>query len=104
MHRPHPHHALQLPPHPAARVCAAHPHARSFVQHKIRSAKRAARSELSVSRGEWSKGGYAASDILSTAGITDDVERIHASVRCPGDHSVCDVLPVMPQRNRACVC
>lgn len=50
-----------------------------YCQHKIRSAKRAARSELSVTRGEWAKHGYAASDILSTDGITDAVSRVHVS-------------------------
>lgn len=57
----------------SARAC-------SYCQHKIRSAKRAARSELSVTRGEWAKHGYAASDILSTDGIQDTVPRVHASV------------------------
>jgi len=52
----------------------------SYVQHKIRSAKRAARSELSVTRGEWAKNGYAQSDILSTEDLVDDVPRVHASV------------------------
>jgi hypothetical protein len=52
----------------------------SYCQHKIRSAKRAARSELSVTRGEWSKHNYAASDILDTSGIQDTVPRIHVSV------------------------
>lgn len=52
----------------------------SYCQHKIRSAKRSARSELSVTRGEWAKHGYAKSDILSTEGIKDEVPRIHVSV------------------------
>jgi hypothetical protein len=52
----------------------------SYCQHKIRSAKRAARSELSVTGGEWSKHKYAASDILDTTGIQDTVSRIHALV------------------------
>jgi hypothetical protein len=47
----------------------------------VRAAKRAARSELSVSKGEWRKHGYAESDLLSTAGIVDQVERVHCSVR-----------------------
>jgi hypothetical protein len=51
--------------------------------HRIRTAKRAARSELSVTCGEWGKHGFAASpSLLSTDGIVDDVPRVHASVRC----------------------
>lgn len=50
-------------------------------ERKVRAAKRAARSELSVSKGEWRKHGYAESDLLSTAGIVDQVERVHCSVR-----------------------
>lgn len=52
----------------------------SYCQHKIRSAKRAARSELSVTRGEWAKHSYAQSDILSTEHIKDEVPRVHVSV------------------------
>ena len=47
----------------------------------MRAAKRAARSELSVSKGEWQRNGYAQSDLLSTAGVVDQVERVHCSVR-----------------------
>ena len=104
---------------------------RRWRERKIRAAKRAARSELSVSKGEWclptsdadstacmrpytgwprhasrfgcaawlgqgtscisrpmrpriivrTKHGYAQSDILSTAGIVDPVERIRCKVR-----------------------
>ena len=50
----------------------------------MRAAKRAARSELSVSKGEWQRSGYAQSDLLSTAGVVDQVERVHCSVRRPG--------------------
>ena len=49
----------------------------------MRAAKRAARSELSVSKGEWQRNGYAQSDLLSTAGVVDQVERVHCSVRRP---------------------
>jgi hypothetical protein len=76
----------------------------SYCQHKIRSAKRSARSELSVTRGEWSKHGYAASDVLSTEGLIDEVPRIHASVsstpawlRCPA----C-LLPAKPALQWRC--
>jgi hypothetical protein len=55
------------------------------VQHKIRAAKRAARSELSVSRGEWRRRGYAQDpSALSTEGLVDEVPRIHISVRVIG--------------------
>ena len=49
----------------------------------MRAAKRAAHSELSVSKGEWQRNGYARSELLSTAGIVDQVERVHWSVRRP---------------------
>ena len=46
----------------------------------MRAAKRAARSELSVSRGEWAKHGYAADPaLLSTDGIVDTLPRVDAS-------------------------
>lgn len=48
----------------------------------MRAAKRAARSELSVSRGEWTKHGWAsraAPDLLSTQGLQDTLPRIAAS-------------------------
>jgi RIP metalloprotease RseP len=53
------------------------------VQHNIRSAKRAARSELSVSRGECDKHGYAGSStLLCTEGLDgDDVERLLTGLR-----------------------
>ena len=48
-------------------------------EKRIRAAKRATRSELSVSGGEWSKNGYALNpDVLSTANLGDDVPRISA--------------------------
>ena len=49
----------------------------------MRAAKRAARSELSVSKGDWQRNGYARSDLLSTAGVVDQVERVHCSVWRP---------------------
>ena len=46
---------------------------------KIRRAKRTARSELSVSKGEWSKHGYADSThLLSTSHLNDTLPRIDA--------------------------
>eukprot|EP00878_Enallax_costatus_P041493 GHUV01048289.1.p1 GENE.GHUV01048289.1~~GHUV01048289.1.p1 ORF type:complete len:120 (+),score=19.18 GHUV01048289.1:183-542(+) len=54
-----------------------------WVQHKIRSAKRSARSELSVTKGEWQKHQYAKSDVLSIEGLRDDVPRIHVSDLTP---------------------
>ena len=48
-------------------------------EKRIRAAKRATRSELSVSGGEWAKNGYAGDpDVLSTANLGDDVPRISA--------------------------
>jgi hypothetical protein len=41
------------------------------------------------------KHGHAATDVLSTAGITDDVERVHASVGCCRRCTV-DCLPLCP--------
>ncbi|KAL0050644.1 hypothetical protein WJX82_004027 [Trebouxia sp. C0006] len=45
-------------------------------ERKILAAKRASRSELSVSRGDWHKHGYAKTEICSQAGIRDTVSRI----------------------------
>ena len=48
-------------------------------EKKIRAAKRATRSELSVTGGEWQKHGYAYdAKVLSPDGIGDDIERISA--------------------------
>ena len=49
---------------------------RERVEKKIRAAKRAARSELSVTKGEWRKHGYAESGVLDIAGIEDALPRI----------------------------
>lgn len=47
---------------------------------QVRKAKRAARSELSVSRGEWRKHGYASSPaLLRTHGLVDGLPRVDAS-------------------------
>jgi len=52
------------------------------VQHKLRSAKRAARSELSVTKGEWRRHGYAEGNAaLSVEGLVDDLPRVHIAVR-----------------------
>lgn len=51
----------------------------SSFERKLRRAKRAARSELSLSRGEWRKHGYAARpDLLQTAGLVDTLPRVDA--------------------------
>jgi histone arginine demethylase JMJD6 len=48
-------------------------------EKRLRAAKRATRSELSVSGGDWSKNGYASNpDVLSTANLGDDLPRISA--------------------------
>ena len=48
-------------------------------EKRLRAAKRATRSELSVSGGEWTKHGYADDpDVLSVANLGDDVPRISA--------------------------
>ncbi|KAL4517762.1 hypothetical protein Ndes2526A_g02143 [Nannochloris sp. 'desiccata'] len=47
-------------------------------QKKIRSAKRAARRELSVTKGEWQKHSYATSNLLSTKTLRDSLPRIDA--------------------------
>lgn len=44
---------------------------------RVRAAKRAARSELSVSGGDWKRRRHANSDVLSTTGVTDSLERVH---------------------------
>jgi hypothetical protein len=58
------------------------------VQHKIRSAKRAARSELSVSQGDWRRRGYAedAAAALDLEGLVDDLPRVNIAVS-PGSSS-----------------
>lgn len=49
------------------------------VEKKIRAAKRAARSELSVSKGEWRKHGYAESPLLVIPeGLEDGLPRVDA--------------------------
>lgn len=70
-------HITPTNPHPSSTPL---PHAPSYIMHKVRSAKRAARSELSVSRGEWRKHSYAESNVLSLEGLEDSVPRVHASV------------------------
>ncbi|GIL95724.1 hypothetical protein Vretimale_1688 [Volvox reticuliferus] len=46
-------------------------------ERKLRKVKRAARSELSNSKGDWYKHGYAQSDICNTTGVEDHIPRIH---------------------------
>ena len=71
---------LVRPP-PAARThapaCHA-PHHRRRLQRRLRRAKRAARSELSISKGGWVKHGYAAAQppLTSTAGVVDTLPRV----------------------------
>ena len=54
------------------------PVGRSRLERRIRRAKRAARSELSVSRGGWTQHGFAspASTLLSTQGVVDTLPRV----------------------------
>ncbi|GAB4820044.1 hypothetical protein N2152v2_007090 [Parachlorella kessleri] len=48
-------------------------------EKKVRAAKRAARSELSVSRGEWTRHSFAQDpSLLSTKGLVDTLPRVHA--------------------------
>ena len=49
---------------------------------KVRKAKRAVRSELSVSGGDWARRGFAQSDVLDVAAVHDDLPRL--DVRQPG--------------------
>ncbi|KAI7835432.1 hypothetical protein COHA_010678, partial [Chlorella ohadii] len=65
---------------PAAAPAAASSGRDSSFERKLRRAKRAARSELSVSKGEWRKWGYAsAPGLLETAHLTDGLERVDGS-------------------------
>lgn len=73
------------------------------MQHKIRSAKRAARSELSVSRGEWQRQQYAQSDILSLEGLQDSVPRIHISVSAYNCGAAAVALVAVPKQQLLCV-
>ncbi|KAF5828704.1 hypothetical protein DUNSADRAFT_17204 [Dunaliella salina] len=50
---------------------------------RIRAAKRAARSELSVSKGDWRRHNLAASNILTTEGIVDRAPRVHCQDLTP---------------------
>ena len=63
-----------------------------YMQHKIRQAKRAARSELSVSRGEWHRHGYASTSLLDISSIQDDIPRVHASVSAHGTTCSCRLV------------
>ncbi|CAD7698143.1 unnamed protein product [Ostreobium quekettii] len=65
---------------------------REEIEKKICTAKRAARSELSISRREWCKNGYAHSNVLSTDGLLDVAER----TRCQ-DLSVSDFVKLYEQ-------
>jgi len=47
-------------------------------RRKIRKAKRACRSELSVSKGDWTRRSYATSNVLSLAGVVDTLPRVDA--------------------------
>ena len=68
-------------------------------EKKIRAAKRATRSELSVSGGEWQKHGYAYDPkVLSTDGLGDDIERISAK-----DVSVEEFIERFERPCRPCV-
>ena len=53
---------------------------------KVRKAKRAVRSELSVSAGDWARRGFAQSDVLDVSGVHDDLPRL--DVRQPGAEAV----------------
>lgn len=56
----------------------------SSYERKVRRAKRAVRSELSVSRGEWRKHGYASAPaLLSTEGLVDGLPRVDGSALTP---------------------
>ncbi|GLC61317.1 hypothetical protein PLESTB_001742800 [Pleodorina starrii] len=46
-------------------------------ERKIRKVKRAVRSELSTSKGDWYRNACAQSDICSTTGIEDRIPRVH---------------------------
>jgi len=51
-----------------------------LMDKKIRKAKRSARSELSVSKGEWTRHGFAKRGIVSALGnVLDTVPRVHCS-------------------------
>ena len=68
-------------------------------EKKIRAAKRATRSELSVSGGEWQKHGYAYDPkVLSADGLGDDIERISAK-----DVSVEEFIERFERPCRPCV-
>ena len=45
-------------------------------RRKVRKAKRAVRSELSVSQGDWRRRGYALSNVLSLDGVVDTLPRV----------------------------
>ena len=45
-------------------------------KRKVRRAKRRIRPELSVSKGEWAKRGYALSNVLSLEGVEDSLPRV----------------------------
>ena len=66
-------------------------------ERKVRRAKRAARSELSVSRGEWRKHGYAASPtLLQAEHLVDTLPRVDAASLTPEEFAQRFELPKLP--------
>lgn len=79
--------AERLPPHPTCREEVAADGgggSSSSFERKVRKAKRAARSELSVSKGEWRKHGYATTLGLSPEALAhlDTMPRLDAARLC----------------------
>lgn len=67
---------LLQPPTPPSKHSNPVPRSNGF-ERKVRKAKRAARSELSVSRGGWRQWRYATdTGLLQTAGLTDGLPRV----------------------------
>lgn len=71
---------VRQPPAPPAQPPAPPPPTPCRFEKKVRAAKRAAHSELSVSHGEWTKHNYAADPrLLSTEGLVDTLPRVAAA-------------------------
>jgi hypothetical protein len=69
----------------------------SSFERKVRRAKRAARSELSVSRGEWRKHGYAARPtLLQAEHLVDTLPRVDAASLTPEEFALRFELPKVP--------
>jgi histone arginine demethylase JMJD6 len=83
------------PPPPPTTAVTATPSDR--YERRIRRAKRAAQSELSVSRGEWTRNGHAGDPALASgAGLADALPRVRLADLAPGEFAARFERPRLP--------